>query len=72
MKYRFRSNNLLQSMNITTQLPEGADEKKDNLFDSQASPHSIDTKATTAGFGKTLRDGATMRDGQALESPRKS
>lgn len=47
-----------------------ANETKDNLFDSQAeSPHSAETKATTAAMTKTMRETGTMRD-PAIESPR--
>ena len=46
-----------------------ANETKDNLFDSQASPQSAETKATTAVMTKTMRETGTMRD-QAIESPR--
>ena len=43
--------------------------EKDNLFDSQASPHSVETKATTAAMTKTMRETGTMRD-PGIESPR--
>jgi hypothetical protein len=53
-----RSNMMLASMNIETNGLANEDDKKD-LFDSQLSPHSADTKATTAAMNKTMRD--TMR-----------
>ena len=56
--HRMRSNAMLRSMNTLTENLANEDEKKD-LFDSQASPHSADTKATV-GMNKTMRD--TMRD----------
>jgi hypothetical protein len=63
MKYRIRSNEMLQSMNIETRRlanDEGGDKK--DIFDS---PHSMDTKATTgAPNTKTMRTMRTsMRQG---------
>ena len=52
---RMRSSNFLQSMNIETTKLANEDDKKD-LFDSQASPHSADTKAETAVMNKTIRE----------------
>ena len=60
----------IQTVRITGGSPDimNADdpEKKENEDSPLASPVSGDTKATTAGFTKTMRDGTTGRGSPGL------